>query len=112
MSELSYDMALAGSGKNHARDALLLANQAADVVRRYPMPRLHAAVAYRHANAAFQLGDVAAFRSAVTRMRRELDRGAYTSDPAWLWFVSDTLVTVYEAKARHPRVMTRSSAPL
>ncbi len=100
MSYLSYDMAVAGHGVKHARDALLLANQAADVARRYPMPRLHAAVAHLHANATSQLGDAVAFRSAVTRMRRELDRGPGASDPAWIQYVGNALVTVYEARSR------------
>ncbi len=100
MSNLSYDMALAGHGEKHSRDALLLAHQAADVARRYPMPRLHAAVAHSHANAASQLGDVAAFRSAVTRMRREFDRGPGADDPAWVRYAGDVLVTVYEARSR------------
>jgi hypothetical protein len=100
MSDLSYDMALAGHGMKHARDALLIANQAADVARRYPMPRLHAAVAAMHADAAYQLGDVAAFQSAVTRMRREFDRGPRAGDPVWVQYVSDAMVTVFEARSR------------
>jgi len=100
MSELSYDMALAGRGEKHARDSLLIANQAADVARRYPMPRLHALIATLHARAASQLGDVAAFRSAVTRMRREVDRGPGADDPVWIQYVGDAMVTVYEARSR------------
>jgi len=36
-----------------------------------PIPRLHALIVLRHAGAASLLGDKAAFRSAITRARRE-----------------------------------------
>src|SRR5216683_491479 len=95
MSNLSYDIARTGSTSgNHARDALLLAYKAAGVARRYPMPRLHALIALRHAGAASLLGDNAAFGSAITRARRELDKGPRTGDPEWIRHIGGAEITV------------------
>ncbi len=51
----------------------------------------------RHANAASLLGDEAAFRSAITRARRELDRDTRADDPEWIQFVDETEITGHEA---------------
>jgi transcriptional regulator with XRE-family HTH domain len=80
-----------------AREGLSLANQAADEARYEPFPRLHALIALRHAYAAELLGNNAAFRSAITRARRELDRGPHNTDPDWVTFVSATEITASEA---------------
>ena len=53
------------------------------VARHEPSPRLHAAVALRQAAAYAALGDASAFRAAIGRARRELDRGAHPCDAPW-----------------------------
>ena len=63
------------------------------------MARLHALIALRHASAASLLGDKAAFQAAITRARRELDRGPRDGDPPeWLRFVDETEITGVEAR--------------
>jgi hypothetical protein len=72
------------AGRNAARRALLLVNRAADEARYEPLPWLHEEIACRHALAASLTGNVAVYRSAITRARRELDRGPGTAGPVWL----------------------------
>jgi hypothetical protein len=51
----------------------------------------------RQANAASLLGDEAAFRSAISRARREAERGPRPDDPKWIGFVDETEITGHEA---------------
>ena len=93
----SHDSGAANERRSLAREGLRLALQAADQARHEPVPRLHALIAMRHANATSLLGDEAAFRSAITRARRELDRGTRADDPEWIQFVDETEITGHEA---------------
>jgi transcriptional regulator with XRE-family HTH domain len=92
----SYTARVSGQ-QGSAREGLRLACQAAEEARHEPMPRLHALIALRHANAASLLGDKPAFRSAITRARRELDRGPSADDPQWIRFVEEAEITGHEA---------------
>ena len=96
-SYLARTAGAANERRSFAREGLRLALQAADQARHEPVPRLHALIAMRHANAASLLGDEAAFRSAITRARRELDRGTRADDPEWIQFVDETEITGLEA---------------
>ena len=98
LSKLASHVARAGADRTPARDGLELAYRAADEARYEPMPRLNALVAIRHAEAASLLGDKTAFRSAITRARRELDRGPRASEPGWMRYVDETEITGVEAK--------------
>ncbi len=86
-----------GTSRGLAREGLRLADQAADIARHEPMPRLHALISLRRADAASLLGDKAAFLSAITRARQELDRGAGADDPAWIQFVDESEVVTHDA---------------
>jgi DNA-binding XRE family transcriptional regulator len=98
-SMLWAEMARTGPSREPARQALRLACEAAEEGRYLPVPRLHALIGLRHASAASLLGDKAGFGSAVTRARRELDRGPRDDDPPqWLRFVSETEITGVEAR--------------
>jgi transcriptional regulator with XRE-family HTH domain len=97
-SDLASYVARTSQDRAPAREGLQLAYQAVDEARYEPMPRLHALVAIRHAQAASLLGDKAAFRSAITRARRELDRGPRASEPGWMWYVDETGITYTEAQ--------------
>jgi hypothetical protein len=76
------------SAKGHAREALWLADMAETVTRHEPSPRLHTLIALRQASAYAALGDTSAFRAAIGRARRELDRGAHPRDAPWTAFVT------------------------
>jgi transcriptional regulator with XRE-family HTH domain len=80
-----------------AREALRFADRAADAARHAPSPTLHALIALRLALAHAQLGDTVAFRAAIGRARRELDRGRHDSDRGWTAFISYSEITGYEA---------------
>jgi DNA-binding XRE family transcriptional regulator len=98
-SMLWAEMARTGPSREPARQALRLACEAAEEGRYLPVPRLHALIGLRHASAASLLGDKAAFGSAITRARRELDRGPRDDDPPqWLRFVGETEITGVEAR--------------
>jgi DNA-binding XRE family transcriptional regulator len=98
-SMLRAEMARTGPSREPARQALRLACEAAEEGRYLPVPRLHALIGLRHASAASLLGDKAAFGSAITRARRELDRGPRDDDPPqWLRFVGETEITGVEAR--------------
>jgi transcriptional regulator with XRE-family HTH domain len=98
LSMLHTEIARTGPSREHARQALQLAFQAADEGRYIPEPELHALIALRHASAAAQLGDKAAFQAAINRARRELNRGPRDGDPPeWLRFVGDPEITGVEA---------------
>jgi transcriptional regulator with XRE-family HTH domain len=96
-SMLASHMARGGQSKGLARQGLRLADQAGEAARHEPMPRLHALIALRRANAASLLGDKPAFQSAITQARRELDRGASTEDPRWIQFVDESEISTQEA---------------
>jgi len=96
-SMLANYVARTGPDRGPARDSLRLACQAADVAHRAPAPRLRAQIAFRHAVAASLLGDKAAFRSAITRARRELDQAPRASEPGWGGLVDETQITGEEA---------------
>ncbi len=97
MARQSVYLARVHQRRGLAREALRLADKAAEAARHEPAPRLHAVAAMRQAVAHAQLGDEVAFRSAITRARRALDRGDHPADPAWARFVTHTEVTVHEA---------------
>jgi len=93
----SYVAKEVGQDRNPARAGVQLSCQAADLARREHAPRLCALIAARHARAASLLGDKAAFRSAITRARRELDRSPQASEPEWTRFVDEAEITGSEA---------------
>ena len=96
-SMLASYVARTGASRGVAREGVRLADQAAEAARHESMPRLHALIALRRANAVSLLGDKPAFRSAVTRARNELDRGAGADDPAWIKFVDEFEIRGQEA---------------
>ena len=61
------------------------------------LPALHALVSLQRSLAHAQLGDAAAFRSAIATARRELDRGPHEADSARTRFVRHSEITGYEA---------------
>jgi len=98
-SMLYAEMARTGTSREPARRALRLAFQAQDEGRYLLVPRLHALIALRHASAASLLGDKAAFQTAITQARRELDRGPRDEKPPeWLRFVDHAEATGVEAR--------------
>src|SRR5216683_186503 len=99
-SVVANHMAQTGPDRGPARAGLQLSCQAADSAHRTPVPRLRAMIAYRHARSAALLGDRAAFRSAITRARRELDRGSRVGEPVWAGFVDEAEIT-HEEGAGH-----------
>ncbi len=99
-SMLASYVARSGGSRGLAREGLRLANRAAEVARHDPMPRLHALIALRRANAVSILGDEPAFRSAIAHARDELDRGASGDDPQWIRFVSEAEITGHEVRGR------------
>jgi hypothetical protein len=96
-SMLSSHMARKGGGRGLARQALRLAEQAAEAARHESMPRLDALIALRRASAVSLLGDKSAFRSAIACARRELDRGPIDGDPEWVRFVDESEIATQEA---------------
>ncbi len=98
LSDLASYVARTGQDRATAKEGMRLAYQAADKARHTLMPRLHTLVALRHAHAASLLGDRAAFQSAITRARRELDRGPRVGEPGWMWYVDNTGIAYTEAQ--------------
>jgi transcriptional regulator with XRE-family HTH domain len=97
-SMLYAELARTGPSCEPARQALRLAFAAQDEGRYLPVPRLHALIALRHASAASLLGDEAAFQSAITQARRELDRSPQDEKPPeWLRFVDHAEIKGVEA---------------
>ena len=96
-SMLSTYVARSGGANGLAREGLRLADQAASAAEHEHMPRLHALIQLRRANAASLLGDEPVFRSAISRARRELDRSISTDDPAWIQFVDEFEISGQEA---------------
>ncbi len=99
-SELSSYVTRWGQDSRAAGEGLQLAYRAADEARYERMARLHVHIALNNAQAASLLGDKAAFRSAITRARRELDRGPRTDDPQWIRYVSESCITRDEARGQ------------
>ncbi|MGI9002506.1 MAG: hypothetical protein ACR2GH_12680 [Pseudonocardia sp.] len=84
--------------KDLAREALRFAGRAEDAARAEPSPALHALIALRRSLVHAQLGDEAAFRSAILTARRALDRGPHEADNmVRTRFVRHSEITVYEA---------------
>ncbi len=81
MARMYRNGGLAGKARGSARESLRLASQAADEARHERSPRLHVMIALRLSNATSLLGDNAAFRSAISRARRELDHTPGADDP-------------------------------
>ncbi len=95
---LSYVARMSQNG-HAARESLQLTYRAADEARYERMPRLHVHIAVLNAYAASLLGDRAAFRSAITRARRELDRGGPRADGLqWIGGVNAFHITGLEAR--------------
>ncbi len=98
MARQSVHLARVYQRRGLAREALRFADRAADAARYEPSPRLHAVAAMRQAVAHAQLGDEVAFRSAITRARRALDRGDHPADPSWVRrTVTHGQITAHEA---------------
>ncbi|HET9255604.1 MAG TPA: helix-turn-helix transcriptional regulator [Pseudonocardiaceae bacterium] len=97
MSMQNAYLARTASHPGLAREGLRLAQLAGDAARHQPSPRLHALIALREATAYAQLGDTTGFRAAITRARRELDRGPHPADPPWCGFVIEAEITGHEA---------------
>lgn len=91
---------LAAGSRDSARRALRLAPEAQEEGRYLPMPRLQALIALRHAGAVALLSDKGAFQNAITRARRELERGGRHDEdsPGWLRFISESEITAAEAR--------------
>lgn len=96
-SMLSSYLARQNNATGLARHGLRLAEKAASVAVREPMPRLHALLALRRANAASLLGDQHTFRASIRRARDELDRSPSADDPAWIQFVDEFEIDGQEA---------------
>jgi transcriptional regulator with XRE-family HTH domain len=71
-------------GWSAAGKAVELSNRGVDEARYEPTPWLHVRIAVRSADAASLTGNRAAFRSAIARARRELDRAPGMNEPPWL----------------------------
>ncbi|MGH3549925.1 MAG: hypothetical protein ACRDQU_17815 [Pseudonocardiaceae bacterium] len=93
---LSQKSGLRGS----AREAVRLSERATELARHDPSPQLHALLAAREAIAHAADGDRQGFSVAITRARREVDRGFADGAPAWLRFVTRSEITGHEAKGR------------
>jgi transcriptional regulator with XRE-family HTH domain len=100
MSQQSAELARTTQQRGLAREGLRFAERAANTARHEPSPRLHALIALREAEAHAQLSDELAFRSAMTRARRELDRGPHPTDPPLSRFVTESEITAVEAGGR------------
>lgn len=96
-SMLSSYLAQQTSATGLARHGLRLAEKAASVAAHEPMPRLHALIALRRADAAALLGDQHTFRASIGRARDELNQGASADDPAWIQFVDEFEIDGMEA---------------
>lgn len=97
MAQQAVHLARTTGRRGSAREALRFADRAADAARHLHSPALHALIALRQALAHAQLGDTVAFRAAIGRARREVDRGRHESDPSWTVFITHSEITGYEA---------------
>ena len=100
LAQQSYQLARATGQRGLAREALRFADRAAEAARHEPSPRLHALIALRQAMAHAQLGDELAFRAAITRARRELERGPHPADSPLSGFVTESEITNVEGWGR------------
>jgi Helix-turn-helix domain len=96
----STALAMLSGQKGPAREALRFLDQAGDLARHEPSPRLHATIWMRRATASAVLGDDVEVRRTITTARRELDRGNHPADPHWAGFVTPSEITAHEATAR------------
>jgi hypothetical protein len=109
LSQIRAVIARKGASREPARQALLLAREAADEARYEPVPQLHALIAIRHAQAAALLGDEPVFAAAITRARRELGRARPADTvplPAWLRHVGEAELCSAEAAGAHDLART------
>ena len=84
-----------------ARQAVAVAQRGSELARAEPFPELHALLAAREAMAQSAVGDSAAFRLAISRAWREMDREQNAEEvPAWLKFVNRSEITTHEARGR------------
>ncbi|WP_119726294.1 helix-turn-helix domain-containing protein [Thermomonospora amylolytica] len=97
MAQQAVHLARVTGRRGSAREALRFADRAADAARHLPSPTLHALIALRQSLAHAQLGDAVAFRAAISRARREADRGRHESDQSWTAFITHSEITGYEA---------------
>ncbi|KAB2350204.1 hypothetical protein [Actinomadura rudentiformis] len=99
MALQSTALARLSGRRGPAREAVRFLDQAADVARHEPSPKLHALIHMRRATAVALLDDSPAVTRAITSARRELDRGPHASDRPWFAFVTGTEITGHEARA-------------
>ncbi|MEU9891163.1 helix-turn-helix transcriptional regulator [Sphaerisporangium sp. NPDC051011] len=97
MAQQATHLARITGRRGSAREALRLADRAAQVARHIPSPALHTLIWLRQALAYAQLGDAAAFHAAIGRARNEADRGPHDSDQNWTAFVTHSEIAGYEA---------------
>ncbi|MEV0971021.1 helix-turn-helix domain-containing protein [Microtetraspora glauca] len=90
---------LAREEPGRAREALRFVAAAEASARRWATPRVHALLALREAYAHSMLKDELAYRSAITRAWRELERGTHEDDPPWVGFVDAAELTGNEGMA-------------
>jgi hypothetical protein len=87
------------SGKQSlAREALRFLDQAADLTRHTPSPKLHALIWMRKATAAALLDDGPAAREGIARAKGELGRGPHPHDPYYCGFVTSSEIVGHEAR--------------
>ncbi|GLW98884.1 AAA family ATPase [Microtetraspora sp. NBRC 16547] len=90
---------LAREEPGRAREALRFVAAAEASAWRCATPRVHALLALREAYAHSMLKDELAYRSAITKAWRELDRGPHEDDPPWVRFVDAAELTGNEGMA-------------
>jgi transcriptional regulator with XRE-family HTH domain len=88
------------AGKATAREAVRLAEGAAELSRRKPSSRLHAIIAARAAVGYASLGDRSSYQTSIARAWREIERGNSVADPAWVQFVTPQEISIQEARGR------------
>lgn len=108
----STALAMFTGRKGPAREALRFLDQAADIARHEPSPRLHATIWMRRATASAVLEDDIEVRRGVANAQRELDRGDHPADPQWTAFVTPSEVTGHEGMARLSQGRAETAAGL
>ncbi|TLF82571.1 helix-turn-helix domain-containing protein [Nocardia cyriacigeorgica] len=82
-----------------SRECVRLSQRAAELARRIPSARLNALRRAREATAYASVGDGQEFNRAMASVWREADRGLeHENDPVWLHFVTESELTVLQAK--------------
>ncbi|QXJ25851.1 helix-turn-helix transcriptional regulator [Actinomadura graeca] len=99
MAQQSTYLARATGNRGAAREALRFLDRAADSARYLPSPTLQALLALRRALPHAQLGDATAYKTAIAKARRDIDRGPHDSDQPWTAFISHSEITGHEAMA-------------